>query len=92
MSALGASAGDQAEHEEPPGYTPIRELQEHVNSIYNRNPRPWVTLWLRSQAPMENERPVYYDGSMVLGSVLVSLETPQTIRSVVVEVRFRMCE
>ncbi|CAE6519540.1 unnamed protein product [Rhizoctonia solani] len=75
-----------SEGEELPGYAPTREPHEHVNSLFNRNLRPWVTLLLLSDAPMGNKFPVYYDKGTVQGSVQIRLESPQTIRSVVIEV------
>jgi hypothetical protein len=90
MSVLDASMEDLME--ELPGYAPAsptspREPHEHVNSLCNKNSRPWVTLRLLSDAPVDNKFPVYYDGGIVQGSVRINLESPQTIRSVVVEVR-----
>ncbi|GAB1521694.1 hypothetical protein RhiTH_004791 [Rhizoctonia solani] len=87
MSVLEASIEDLVE--ELPGYyapTSPREPHDHVNSLCNRSSRPWVTLRLLSDAPVGNKFPVYYDGGTVQGSVRINLESPQTIRSVVVEV------
>ncbi|CEL55179.1 hypothetical protein RSOLAG1IB_01187 [Rhizoctonia solani AG-1 IB] len=89
MSVLDTSMEDLME--ELPGYAPAsptspREPHEHVNSLCNKNSRPWVTLRLLSDAPVDNKFPVYYDGGIVQGSVRINLESPQTIRSVVVEV------
>ncbi|CAE6427359.1 unnamed protein product [Rhizoctonia solani] len=86
MPVLEASMDDLVE--ELPEYAPTspREPHEHVNSLYNRSSRPWVTLRLLSDAPPGNKFPVYYDGGTVQGSVRINLESPQTIRSVIVEV------
>ncbi|ELU40112.1 hypothetical protein AG1IA_05858 [Rhizoctonia solani AG-1 IA] len=68
MSVLEASIEDLVE--ELPGYyapTSPREPHDHVNSLYNRNSRPWVTLRLLSDAPVGNKFPVYYDGGTVQG-------------------------
>ncbi|KAG8734318.1 hypothetical protein FRC11_006119 [Ceratobasidium sp. 423] len=87
MSALETSV-DALAGEELPGYAPTspREPHEHVNSLYNRNSRPWVTLRLLSDAPVGNKFPVYYDRGTVQGSVQIRLESPQTVRSIVIEV------
>ncbi|CAE6520105.1 unnamed protein product [Rhizoctonia solani] len=86
MSVLDTSVDDFA-GEELPEYTPTspREPHEHVNSLFNKNSRPWVTLRLLSDAPAGNKFPVYYDEGAVQGSVQIRLESPQTIRSVIVE-------
>ncbi|CAE6423224.1 unnamed protein product [Rhizoctonia solani] len=87
MSVLETSVNDLA-GEELPGYAPTspREPHEHVNSLFNKNSRPWVTLRLLSDAPTGNKFPVYYDKGTVQGSVQIRLESPQTIRSVLVKV------
>ncbi|KDN50750.1 hypothetical protein RSAG8_01248, partial [Rhizoctonia solani AG-8 WAC10335] len=87
MSASETSVGNLV-GEELPEYAPTspREPHEHVNSLLNRSSRPWVTLRLLSDAPVGNKFPVYYDRGTVQGSVQIRLESPRTIRSVVVEV------
>ncbi|QRW03767.1 hypothetical protein RhiLY_02766 [Ceratobasidium sp. AG-Ba] len=79
-----------AEDEELPGYAPTREPHEHVHSLLNRNDRPWMSLKLLSEAPRESKFPIYFNGGTVRGSAQLTLENPQTIRSVVVEVRSKL--
>lgn len=91
MSAVEASAENRVErNEELPDYATVTEPHKHLSSLFDRNGQPWMTLRLLSEAPMGNKYPVYYDGGTVRGSVQLNLESPQTIRSVVVEVRYKM--
>ncbi|KAG8748109.1 hypothetical protein FRC10_008842 [Ceratobasidium sp. 414] len=76
--------------EELPGYTRMREPHEHVNSLLNRNGQPWMSLELLSEAPARSKFPVYFNGGTVRGLAHITLESPQTIRSVVVEVRSKL--
>lgn len=84
---MSSSFVNMPEGDELPGYTPAREPHEHLNTLLNRNNKPWMTLRLLSEAPVGSKFPVYFDGGMVRGSAQIDLDTPQTIRSVVVEVR-----
>jgi hypothetical protein len=83
MSTLGSPP---LEGEVLPGYTPLRESQEHLSSLPDRNGRPWVTLRLLSEAPAGSKFPVCFNGGAVSGSAQIDLDSPQTIHSVVVEV------
>jgi hypothetical protein len=78
----------QAEHEELLDYSPSCEPHEHLSLLLNQNARPWMTLKLLSEAPVGNKFPVYFDGGTVRGAAQIDLNTPQTIRSVAVEVSF----
>ncbi|KAF8606404.1 hypothetical protein BDV93DRAFT_604391 [Ceratobasidium sp. AG-I] len=76
--------------DELPGYTPAREPHEHLNTQLNRNGKPWMTLRLLSDAPVGSKFPVYFDGGTVRGSAQIDLDSVQTIRSVVVEVKCKL--
>lgn len=91
MPVVEASAEAQVErNEELPDYATVTEPHKHLSSLFNRNGQPWMTLLLLSEAPAGNKSPVYYDGGTVRGSVQLNLESPQTIRSVVVEVQSKL--
>ncbi|KAG9120385.1 hypothetical protein FRC07_004143, partial [Ceratobasidium sp. 392] len=79
-----------AEDEELPGYTPTREPHEHINSLLNRNGQPWMSLKLLSEAPTGSKFPAYFNGGTVRGLASIFLESPQTIRSVTIEVRAKL--
>ncbi|KAG8764354.1 hypothetical protein FRC12_008150 [Ceratobasidium sp. 428] len=75
-----------------PGYTAAsREPHEHLNSGLDQGGKPWLTLRLLSDAPAGSKLPVYFSGSSVRGSASINLTRPQTIRSVTVEVRGKLC-
>ncbi|QRW17691.1 arrestin [Rhizoctonia solani] len=61
-------------------------IEDLVKSFQDTMPLPALENPTTIDAPVGNKFPVYYDGGTVQGSVRINLESPQTIRSVVVEV------
>ncbi|KAI0329806.1 hypothetical protein GY45DRAFT_840948 [Cubamyces sp. BRFM 1775] len=70
----------------PGHYVATRYPTEHRYHLETSKGRPWLTLKVFSKAPGPSYLPAFYQGEAVTGSVKLSLDTEEAIKSVSIQI------
>lgn len=83
-------ADDNGDHDLP-AYTRAaaseKAQSEYIASLDTSAKRAWLTLKVKSSAPSPNVRPVFSSGQPITGLVQLDLESPDSIKAVLINVR-----